>query len=150
MKLKVYKLIIVAVLLSIFLVYNPYKLIVVVGNSMYPSFKNNQILLAKKIDTLRKNDVVVIKSDFYGTIIKRIALIPGDHYYFYLDTEKIFIDNSYESISNFKKTHGDYSLFDFQLKENKYFVLGDNSNFSEDSRHFGPVEREDILYKVIN
>jgi len=34
----------------ILLYFQPYKLVVVVGNSMYPTLKDGQILLAKKSD----------------------------------------------------------------------------------------------------
>ena len=30
----------------------------------------------------------------------------------------------------------------------EYFVIGDNKNFSQDSRHFGPVKKELITGKV--
>lgn len=129
---------------------NPYKLIVVVGNSMYPTYKHGQILLAKKVEKIRKNDVVVLNTEYSGVIIKRVVLLPGEHYYFYLINEKIFLDNSYETINSFKKSHPNVMLFDFDLKKDRYFVIGDNQSNSEDSRSFGPVERKDILYKVIN
>ena len=37
----------------------------------------------------------------------------------------------------------------FQLKENEIFVMGDNRNHSTDSRHFGPIPKEDISGKII-
>jgi len=30
----------------------------------------------------------------------------------------------------------------------KYYVLGDNKNFSRDSRHFGPIKKDSIIGKV--
>ena len=36
-----------------------------------------------------------------------------------------------------------------KLGSTKYFLLGDNSFNARDSRYFGPVERSDILGKVI-
>ena len=150
MNKKIYKLVFVGFLLSLVLVFNPYKLVVVVGNSMYPTFKNGQILLAKKVNNIRRNDIVVINSMHSGTIIKRIALVPGDHYYFYIDKETIYLDDSYETINDFKINHSNTFLYDFDLKKDRYFVLGDNLENSEDSRFFGPIEREEIIYKVIN
>lgn len=35
-----------------------------------------------------------------------------------------------------------------EIRDGKYFVLGDNSDFSEDSRTFGPVERNMIIGKI--
>ncbi|OGY24913.1 MAG: hypothetical protein A2Y57_01210 [Candidatus Woykebacteria bacterium RBG_13_40_7b] len=37
-----------------------------------------------------------------------------------------------------------------KIKNNQYFVVGDNLNKSLDSRSFGWVKKEDILGKVIN
>ena len=31
------------------------------------------------------------------------------------------------------------------LKDNEYYVLGDNRAISKDSRDFGPIEKDDIL-----
>jgi len=42
----------------ILLYFQPYKLVVVVGNSMYPTLKNGQILLAKKIDKIEKAPIM--------------------------------------------------------------------------------------------
>ena len=36
-----------------------------------------------------------------------------------------------------------------KIKKGKYYLEGDNSTQSIDSRHFGPVERNHILAKVI-
>lgn len=143
-------LLIINLLLLIFLFFNPYKLVIVVGNSMYPTFKNGQILLAKKYDQIRRNDIVVAYTDYSGIIVKRVSLVPGDHYYFYIDKERIYLDDSYETINNFKKNHSDINLFDFELHKDRYFLIGDNYKNSEDSRFFGPVEKSDIKYKVIN
>lgn len=35
------------------------------------------------------------------------------------------------------------------LNNGSYFVLGDNQKASKDSRHFGPIKREQIVGKVI-
>lgn len=37
-----------------------------------------------------------------------------------------------------------------KIKKNKYFVLGDNIKKSIDSRHFGWIEKKDIIGKVLN
>lgn len=124
----------------------------VVGDSMYPTLKSGNILLAKKAEDLQKNDIVVAKDEYGDFIIKRIKYEPGDFYYFYFENygiySKIFLDNnSYSLINDYKKMN--IKLYEFQLSDNQYFLVGDNSNHSDDSRRFGPVDREDILYKVI-
>ncbi len=37
----------------------------------------------------------------------------------------------------------------FQLNEDEYFVVGDNRSYSNDSRVFGPIQRQNILSKII-
>ena len=36
-----------------------------------------------------------------------------------------------------------------EVSNNEYFVLGDNSDHSTDSRHFGPIKKEHIIGRVI-
>ena len=43
-------------------------------------------------------------------------------------------------------TTGQYTI---DLEDNQYFVMGDNRNNSTDSRFFGPIEKNDILGKVV-
>lgn len=40
--------------------------------------------------------------------------------------------------------------FPIKLKEDEYFILADNRDFSEDSRVFGPVKKKDIYGKVFS
>jgi nickel-type superoxide dismutase maturation protease len=35
-----------------------------------------------------------------------------------------------------------------EIRDSEYFVLGDNTEFSKDSRHFGPIKRNMIVGKV--
>ena len=119
---------------------------------MHPTYKNGDIVLATRKFEIQKNDIVVAKDEYGEFIIKRVKYIPGDFYYFYLiysdKPEKVFINNdSYNSIKNYKNLN--IKLFETELEKNQYFLIGDNSNHSDDSRRFGPVYKEDIIYKVI-
>lgn len=137
---------------SVLLYFNPFKIVMVLGNSMYPTLKNGNILLAKKTNEFQKNDIVIAKDEYGDFIIKRIKYEPGDYYYLYFENyspyKKIFLENnSYVLINQYKKNN--IKLYEYQLSKNQYFLLGDNLNNSDDSRRFGSVDREDILYKVI-
>jgi signal peptidase I len=54
------------------------------------------------------------------------------------------LDEKYLPSINF-----DNREYNFTLKENEYFVLGDNRNFSYDSRYFGPLNKKFIIGRVI-
>ena len=38
---------------------------------------------------------------------------------------------------------------DIVLHENEYFIAGDNKDYSQDSRSFGPIKRNLIMAKVV-
>jgi signal peptidase I len=44
---------------------------------------------------------------------------------------------------------GSDMMFSVKLKENEYFLMGDNRLYSHDSRAFGPVDKDHITGKVI-
>ena len=146
---KSYKLIFIAFFLGLFLIINPFKLVVVVGNSMYPTFKNGQILLAKKVNDYKKEDIVVVNEPMCGKLIKRIKFVPGDRYYFYMKDNNIefTIDNQYHNIHNLILENN--KIYENVVSEDKYFLMGDNINNSEDSRVFGTIDKKDIIYKII-
>ena len=67
---------VVTLVLIIFMLINPYKIVVVKGQSMYPTYKSGDILLGSKDKNYHKGDIVVLKNDFEETIIKRITYMP--------------------------------------------------------------------------
>ena len=155
MKNKNFK-ILLCLVVSLFVMFiNPYKIIVVRGESMYPTLKNGQILIAKKYSQLVKGDIVIAKNDFDETIIKRITYLPGEYYYFFYSSDNVdanyqlIYDNSYKSISDFKVGNVDKLLIESKVPINRYYITGDNKGNSDDSRRFGTVQKRDILYKVI-
>lgn len=149
MNKNIYKLILVAIILLIFLINNPYKIIIVQGNSMFPTYKNNQILLARKTVNLRKNDVVVLCVE-NEIILKRVIYTEGESIYYYFDDEKYYVENDYESVHNFLMLNNGLELHSMRVPKNYFYVLGDNKNESDDSRRFGLINRRDIFYKVID
>ena len=141
------------------------------GASMEPNFEDKQYLIVnelgykttevgnlftvKPFKELQRGDVVVFRypknpSIFY---IKRIIGLPG---------EKIEISNDKVKIFNSENPNG------FVLEEGKYlsasvmtageinmtlvdeyFVMGDNREYSSDSRSWGPVPADDVMGKVV-
>ena len=129
----------------------PYKLVVVVGRSMMPTYKNRQILLAKRTKDFKKSDVVVALSDDRQLIVKRILYTPEEYYYYMMKkdgTFELIIDNSYRSILKIKNIDDCY-MMELKVPKNHYYLIGDNLSESDDSRRFGTVEENEIMYKVI-
>lgn len=138
-----YILIIVVILLIRTYIVTPIR---VNGTSMYPTLKQNEIMILNKIGLksgIDRFDIVVVKTD-NNRIIKRVIGLPGESVMY--EDGKLYI--------NGKHVEDSYSLSktkDFDnivLKEDEYFVLGDNREVSKDSRMIGPVKKEQILGKT--
>jgi len=126
---------------------------IVSGSSMFPTFFNGDYLIVDEISYRIKSperfDVIIFrypneKKKFY---IKRIIGLPG---------EKVEIRGSTVSIINqeypdglvleqpYVKNKSDNNAI-YELKENEYFVMGDNRSASSDSRYWGAVAEDLIM-----
>ena len=144
-------------LILLMLVYlSPFKLILVQGISMSPSYKNYQILIAYKIDSnisLNKNDVIVAQIESQN-IIKRIKYLENDEIFYYYDSHeevfKLISKEEFNKLSLVKKEFPNHILLSkISVTKDKYYLMGDNRNFSDDSRRFGLIDKNNILYKII-
>jgi len=127
----------------------------IVNELGYKTTEVGNLFTVKPFKELQRGDVVVFRypknpSIFY---IKRIIGLPG---------EKIEISNDKVKIFNSENPNG------FVLEEGKYlsasvmtageinmtlgdeyFVMGDNREYSSDSRSWGPVPADDVMGKVV-
>jgi signal peptidase I len=129
---------------------------VVSGSSMFPTFKNADYLIVDKlsyeIGNPKRNDVVIFRypNDQTKFFIKRVIGLPG---------ETIDIKGSEITITN--KTHQEGFKLDepyvenkstdqlhFELKDDEYYVMGDNRTASSDSRFWGPVKKRLLVGKA--
>ncbi len=138
-----YIVIIIAIVLIRYFIITPVR---VSGTSMDKTLTNGQILLLYKLVDIKQNDIVVVDKSIQGsTLIKRLIGLPGDTVE--CINGKIFInDKEYDDKYAYGITD-DFSKV--ELKEDEYFILGDNRMVSEDSRYFGPVKRNNIKGKII-
>jgi signal peptidase I len=129
----------------------------VVGNSMHPTYKNGEFLMANKISYKfsepQRGDVVIFQYSEAQDFIKRVIGIPGDEVM--IKDGKIYINGNLLKESNYLLdsviTNGGSYIHEGQtitVGENQYFVCGDNRPNSSDSREFGPVDRGKIKGKA--
>jgi signal peptidase I len=154
---EVIKIVILASLIVIPVRYFIFQPFFVQGISMMPNFENGDYLIVDEISYRfrdpERGEVIVFKypKNPSQRYIKRIIGLPG---------ETIEIKNGQITISNKEgswlldetaylmpdlKTNGNTRI---SLEENEYFVLGDNRNFSSDSRRWGVLLRKYIIGKV--
>jgi signal peptidase I len=150
------KIVIIALIIVVPIRYFLFQPFFVRGQSMEPSFEDGDYLIIDEISYRfrdpQRGEVVVFKypNDPSQRYIKRIIGLPGEtieiedgKVIISKNTEEVLDESSYLSPSVF--TQGEVQFF---LGEDEYFVLGDNREFSSDSRRWGPLPREDIVGKV--
>lgn len=128
------------------------------GQSMYPNYHNGEYILTNliglRLSAPSQGSVIVFQApvDAEKDFIKRVIGLPGDKVMVkdggvYVNGKKLD-ESSYLDAS--VKTYGGAFLPDGEEKTvpaNNYFVLGDNRNFSSDSREWGFVPKEKVIGK---
>ncbi len=129
---------------------------IVSGSSMFPTFEDGQYLIIDEIsyrlESPKRDDVIVFKypNDPSKYFIKRIIGLPD---------ETVDIKGNTVTISNKENPSGfvlkepyveniSNSDVHYILKDNEYFVMGDNRPASSDSRYWGPVQKNLLIGKV--
>ena len=114
-----------------------FKMVVVSGTSMFPTFKSGRRVLVSKaywlVGALSHKDIVVVTDNNPdGYMIKRIYKMAGEKVDYY----------------NWPKSHR-FSDGEYVVPEGQIFLLGDNRRNSEDSRSIGAVGINQVLGKVL-
>lgn len=121
----------------------------VVGCSMWPNMSNGDHCIAiKNFGKIERGDVVDFRRAQIN-LVKRVIGIPGDD--ILITKGSVFINGIPEFTSDIiiDKTITQVETFEVLLLSDQYFMLGDNRIVSYDSRYFGPVNRNDIMSKLI-
>ncbi|MFH1036820.1 MAG: signal peptidase I [Patescibacteria group bacterium] len=152
------KIIIIALAIVIPIRYFLFQPFFVRGQSMEPNFENGDYLivdeLSYRLGDPQRGEIIVFKypQDTTQRYIKRIIGLPGETVEIKNGKVAIYSGDSQPQILN----ESAYLSADIQttgnlritLRNDEYFVLGDNRPVSSDSRRWGVVPREDIVGKV--
>jgi signal peptidase I len=135
------------------------------GNSMVPTLADNQYIIINKfgyyLGEPKRGDVVVFRppADSRKHYVKRIIGMPGDEVairdgrvFLVFNDKEIPLEEEYLDSRNMGKTFrapvgtGDTEEERYRIPDGSYFLLGDNRQFSLDSRSFRNAQGEAIPY----
>lgn len=116
------------------------------GDSMKNTLKNGDILLLYKLRSIDRFDIIVLDEEKDNEkIIKRVIGLPGETVA--IKKGKIYIN---DKVIDDEYAYGETSDYNkVTLKDDEYFILGDNRLISKDSRYFGPIKENEIKGKIV-
>ncbi len=129
-----------------------YQLMLIRGNSMYPTYRNMQLtILEKSPDAIRAGDVIAFRCEGIQTLlVKRVVALPGQSVW--IKDGMLYIDGRLDAHALSRGYIQDAGLAGTRLtlSGGEYFVLGDNYASSRDSRHteIGCVKYQNINGRV--
>lgn len=147
------KIIVIAAIIVLPIRYFLFQPFIVKGESMVPYLQSGDYLIIDEISYRfsepKRGDVVVLNYplDQKQRFIKRIIGLPGETVN--IKNGEVTISKGQESfvlqesyLPESLETEGSVNM---TLGNNEYFVLGDNRQFSYDSRRWGILPKEDII-----
>lgn len=167
---EIFLIILTALLFSSIINLFVFERVLVVGNSMYPTYEDGEKLFLWKFTYLfgdvERGDIVVFNATEDDKYIKRVIGISGDSIEMKDDIlyvngkviEENYLNPIYKEDTLLNNDNFDNFTSDFKLEEitdgvsevpeGYVFVMGDNRPFSNDSRAIGFVDTKEILGEV--
>ena len=145
---------VIATIASVVMITFLYQPVRVEGTSMLPRLEDSDRLFINKFvyrfEAIDRGDVVVFRypRDIEKSYIKRVIALPGDR--LRIDRGRVYV--------NGKVVHEPYvppeyrdtrSVAEMIVPADSYYMMGDHRSISNDSRDFGPVDRDLIYGKAV-
>lgn len=144
------------VIVILFIIQYVFSVTKVVGNSMHPTLKDEELFILGKFNyrftDVKRGDIISLKYKDTKYLIKRVIGLPGDNVYIKNNTLYINNEKFKESYISKNLKYDDFYLKDLgytKIPQNMYLVLGDNRVDSLDSREIGLISKKDIIGKII-
>ncbi len=154
------KTVMLAVIIALAARYFLFAPILVDGQSMLPALDNEDRMLVNKIGYVisepERFDIIVFEAAENINYIKRVIGLPGDEISYrnnvlYINNEAVeekFL-TEYEANLSIMPFTADFEMEELtsykKVPEEHLFVLGDNRQFSRDSRHIGVIPYDKVL-----
>lgn len=125
---------------------------IVSGSSMDNSITDGTktLYISEEFKKIKRGDVIT----FYGyvdgelvNIIKRVIALPGEK--ITINGANVYINGELLEEPYATYTYPSEDYLEETIKENEYFVMGDNRSSSVDSRNVGPIPKKNILGVLI-
>ncbi|MEK7664802.1 MAG: signal peptidase I [Patescibacteria group bacterium] len=152
---EIIQIVVIALVIVLPIRYFLFQPFIVRGESMVPNLKSGDYLIVDEISYRftepQRGNIIVFKypKDTAQRFIKRIIGLPGETVEIKEGKITIYKNNSFalneEYLPDDLKTEGDINIV---LGPDEYFVLGDNREYSFDSRRWGILSKEYIIGKA--
>lgn len=128
------------------------------GQSMFPTIEEGDFALSNafsaKFQEIKRGDIVIAyeNKQMHRMIIKRVIGLPGDRisckddivYVNGAPLDEPYLDNEWAAAIRDTVEAFTEDFEEVKLKDDEYWLLGDNRINSRDSRNFGPFKRSQI------
>lgn len=125
-----------------------YKLSVVSGDSMEPTYSNNDLVIVDVNKEPEVGDIVILFSEhMQKTICKRLIGVGGNHIVLTengIENTGVLLPEYYDGELEWCKSEWQFNPIDVRVPLISVYVLGDNRRISADSRMFGCFEKSQI------